>query len=407
VSGGGVVVTGLGLVSACGLGVEPLAAALAAGEPCAHPIERLPGVSPRRRSARTAGRVVDSGWDDWLARRDARRMSPPSVFAVVAARMALAAAGLPLPERVDPACGVLLATSFGASSFTQRLMDQILDDGPESISPFLFMESVANAPAGQVAILCRAGGPNHTLCQRETGAVAALGQAAAEVARGRAERMLAGAAEEINPLLHTVLDRFGALSDRPRPFDRRRDGLLAAEGAGVLVLEPAAAVAERGARAVARVRAWGGSFDPTAPVADWGRGGAAVARRLRRDLDRAGLLTADGRPAGVDAIVSGASGARRGDRLEASVLRALFGAELPPILVPKAVCGEYAGGALAAAVLALEGRPFAAVAGGFEADPELGLAPHDGSPLPPPRRLLLTAQAAGGAGAWVILDAAG
>ena len=399
-----VVVTGRGLVTACGLGAEALATALARGEPCASPIERLASVSERRRAARTAGRVTGTAWDEWLSRRDARRLSPPSVYAVVAARMALADAGLALPETPDPDCAVFLATAFGASSFSQRMLDQILDEGPEAISPFLFMESVANAPAGQVAILCRAGGPNHTLCQREAGPLAALGRAAAEVALGRAERALAGAVEEVNPLLQTALDRFGALSDRPRPFDRRRDGVLAAEGATVLVVEPAAAARRRGARALARVRAWGGTFDPTAPPADWGTGADAVAAGMRRGLARAGLLDAGGRPAAVDAVVSGASGARRGDRLEAAVLRALFGAGLPPLLVPKAVTGEYAGAPLAAALLALAGRPFAGPAGGFEPDPELGVAPHDGSPLPPLRRVLLTAQAAGGAGSWGILD---
>jgi 3-oxoacyl-[acyl-carrier-protein] synthase II len=401
-----VVVTGRGLVNACGTGVEPLAAALAAGTPCAGPIERLPGAAPGRRTSRTAGRVTDTAWDEWLSRRDARRLSPPSAFAVVAARMALADAGLPLPEATDPACAVLLATSFGASSFSQRMLDQILDEGPDAISPFLFMESVANAPAGQVAILCRAGGPNHTLCQREAGPLAALGRAAAEVSLGRAERALAGAAEEVNPLLHTALDRFGALSDRPRPFDRRRDGLLAAEGATVLVLEPAAAARRRGARVLARVRAWGGTFDASAPAADWGRGGVAVARTMRRGLARAGLLDGEGRPAAVDAVVSGASGARRGDRLEAAVLRELFAGAPPPLLAPKAVTGEYGGAPLVAALLALAGQRFAAPAGGFEMDPELGVAVHDGSPLPAPRRLLLTAQAAGGAGSWLVLDAA-
>ena len=78
---------------------------------------------------------------------------------------------------------------------------------------------------------------------------------------------------------------------------------------------------------------------------------------------------------------------------------------LPPVLAPKAVVGEYGGGFLAAAVLAAAGAPFGPTAGFAEPDPALGLTPHDGSPLPPPRRVLATSLAAGGAGVWLLLEA--
>lgn len=400
-AGGHVVVTGVGVVSACGAGLAPLAADLAAGTARAHPVERLAGVPPRAGSARTAALVTARDFQPWLDRRTARRMSPPSIYAVVAARMALGSAGLPftIPPRPDPATGVLLATAFGAVSYSQRMLDQILDEGPESISPFLFMESVANAPAGQVAIQCGAGGPNHTLCQREAGPAAALGRGAAEIAAGRAERVLTGACEEMTPLLHTLLDRFGALSDHPRPFDLHRDGVLAAEGATVLLLEEEEAARRRGAVVGARLTAWGGAFDPTAPRHDWGEGADGLAAAMRRGLERYGLAPGD-----VDAVLSGASGARRGDRLEAAVLRRLFDGAPPPVLTPKGTTGEYGGAWLAAALPLLEGRPVAA-AGFSTPDPELGIVPVERPPRPP-SRLLVTAFAAGGAMAWVMLEAA-
>jgi 3-oxoacyl-[acyl-carrier-protein] synthase II len=199
----------------------------------------------------------------------------------------------------------------------------------------------------------------------------------------------------------------GAAPDRPgspeaaRPFDRRRNGFVMADGAAVLVLEPAAAAGARGARVLARVRAWGGGFDATAGRSGWGTGAEALAAELRAVLDRAGLA-----PGGIDRIVSGASGAVAGDRLEAAVLRRVWaGRPLPPVLAPKAVTGEYAGGFLAAAVLAAAGRPFGPTAGFAEPDPELGVVPHDGAPLPAPRRLLVTSLAAGGSAAWLVLEA--
>lgn len=395
------VVTGAGAVSSAGLGIEPLAAALAAGTPAVAPIERLDALPPRPGAGpAVAHRVTAAGFGEWLSPREARRMSPPSRWAVVACRQALAEAGLAVPEAVDPGTALVLSSSYGAPSVTQALLEQLLAEGPEAMSPFHFMESVANAPAGQAAIHCRAGGPNHTLCQREAGPVAVLGRAAGELAAGRAERALAGSVEEMTPLLFGVLERFGAVAPVARPFDRRRTGFVPAEGATVLLVEAEAAARRRGAEVRARLSGWGGLFDPTASAVGWGSGAEALAAGLSRGLARFGVAPED-----LDLVVSGASGSRGGDRLEAAVLARLFAAgRRPPVLAPKAVTGEYAGGFLAAALAALAGAPLAATAGFAEPDAELELVPHDGSQLGAVRRLLVTSFAAGGGGAWVILE---
>jgi 3-oxoacyl-[acyl-carrier-protein] synthase II len=341
---------------------------------------------------------------NWLSSGESRRMSPPSKLAVVAARMALRCAGLTGAEGDETA--VVVATAFGPSSTTEALLKQILCEGPESASPSLFMESVANAPAAQIAIAARARGPSLTICQREAGPLIAAGRAATEVACGRARRVLAGSVDEMTPLLHALLGRFGALAlpgpdgaEAARPFDRRRDGFLAGEGATLVVLEGEEDLAQRGGRALARLLGWGSAFDPTAPVTGWGSGAGTLARGLLRVLHRAGI-----RPRDVDLIVSGASGSRAGDRLEAQVLlEAWGGSPLPPVVAPKSVLGEYGGGILGAAVLAAAGSSFGPTAGFAEVDPELGIAPHDGSPLPAPEIVLVTSLAAGGAGAWVVL----
>jgi 3-oxoacyl-[acyl-carrier-protein] synthase II len=216
--------------------------------------------------------------------------------------------------------------------------------------------------------------------------------------------MLAGDVEESSPLVHALLDRFGALAraeaglpEAPRPFDRRRNGFLLAEGATLLVLEDEPAANARGAPLRARLRLAASGFDASAPPTDWGDGAAALARVLRRALDRAGVARES-----IDVVVSGASGARRGDRLEALTLRAAWdGLALPPVLAPKAVCGEYGGGLLASALVALAGGAVSAPAG--ELDPELGVLPYAGPPLAP-RRVLVTALAAGGAAAWAVLE---
>lgn len=418
-----VVITGLGTVGSYGAGRAALEAALAAGEPALAEVDRSAGYH-RPGSARFACLARVAPLAPWLAAGEARRMSPPSKFAVTAARMALAEAGLAVaaaPAGGEPAgsggdigsgmdgtpdTGVVLSTTFGPSSFTEGILKQLFLDSPESVSPFFFTESVANAAAAQVGILCRARGPNVTIAQREAGALLAVGRGAAEVAAGRVRRALAGAVEEVTPLLHAVLDRFGALAradgageERARPLDRRRNGYVAAEGATVLVLERADEADRRGARPLARVLGWGGGFDASAPAHGWGEGEEALARSLARCLARAGIARE-----AVDRIVSGASGSRRGDRLEARTLRAAWGeVPLPPVLAPKGVTGEHGGGFLGAAVLAAAGAPVGPAAGFAEPDPELGLTPASGRSLAPPRITLVTSLAAGGAAAWLVL----
>ncbi len=401
-----ILVTGLGTLGAWGGGCDLLAAALAAGAPLAVEVDRaagyhLPG------GARRACLVPPGSLADGLSPAESRRMSPPSKLAVAASRMALRCAGLGVEEEAGTA--VVIATAFGPSTNTEALLKQILFEGPEAASPSLFMESVANAPAAQIAIALKARGASLTICQREAGPLLALGAGAAEIAAGRAGRVLAGAVDEMTPLLHALLDRFGALAregadgeELARPFDRRRNGFVAGEGGTVVVLESAGSLAARGGRALARVLAWGSGFDPTAPPSGWGRGHRALARGLRRTLERAGLGPAD-----VDLVVSGAGGSTGGDRLEAEVLRAVWeGAPLPPVAAPKAVTGEYGGGHLGAAVLAAAGSPLSPIPGGTEPDPELGLTLLDGSPLPPPSVVLATSLAVGGAAAWVVLGKA-
>jgi 3-oxoacyl-[acyl-carrier-protein] synthase II len=401
-----ILLTGVGTLGACGVGADRLAEALATGRAATREVDRSAGYHLCG-GARRACLMPSGQLGAWLSPGEARRMSPPSKLAVAAARMALRCAGLPGTAEEETA--VVVATAFGPSTNTEALLRQILCEGPESASPSLFMESVANAPAAQIAIAARARGASLTVCQREAGPLIAVGRAAGEVAAGRARRALAGAVDEMTPLLHAILDRFGALArpdadgeEAARPFDRRRTGCLAGEGATMVVLESAQGLKERGGRALARVLGWGGAFDPAAPATGWGSGAGTLARGLLRTLRRAGVAPAD-----VDRIVSGASGSRAGDRLEAGVLREAWGeVPLPPIVAPKSVIGEYGGGLLGAALLAAAGSPCGPTAGFAEADPELGVVPHDGSPLPPPETVLVTGLAAGGAAAWLVLGRA-
>ena len=383
-----VVATGLGAIGPWGADIASLSAALATGRPLAVPIDD--GV---------AALVPDVDLSPWLPAASARRLGRPSRWAVAAARIALDHAGVTSFEGRRVA--VVLATSFGAVHFTEKLVHQILVEGPESAQPFYFSECVANAASAQVALALAATGANVTVTQREAGPLVALARGTAEVAEGRADLALVGAADEMSPLLHGVLERFRAIArESPRPFDARRSGALAGEGGSIVVLEPEADAVARQAGWRVRIAGTAGAFDPSASESDWGRGDEPLARGVVRALARAGRSMD-----GVDRIVSGASGSLRGDRLEARVLsRARGGARAPAVFVPKAVTGEYGGGFLAAAFLAATGAPFGKVPAVSEIEPGLDVLVHDGAPLPAPRAVLASALAAGGAGAWAVLE---
>lgn len=399
-----VVVTGIGVIGAFGAGRAALLAGLRAGEPRLAEVDRSAGYH-RAGGARLAALADLSALGSLVPAALARRMSPPARMAVAAMQLALRDAGL--AEDADhTATGIVTGTAFGPAWVTEQLLRQILGQGPDQASPALFTESVASASAAQMALAIRARGPNQTLTQREASDLLALGEAARWIRDGRCGRVLVGVVEEGVPILHALLDRFQALAradrfgpERARPFDRHRNGLTAAEGATVIVLESAETAAARGARPLCRLLAHGAAFDPTAPPHDWGSGATGLARSLRRFLGRSGQA-----PEEIDLIVSGASGSRLGDRLEALTLHGAWESRpLPPVVAPKGTTGEYGGGFLAAGLLAAAGERPGPTAGFAAIDPELDLAPWTGGDLPAPRRTLLTALASGGAAAWTLV----
>lgn len=400
-----VVITGLGAVGSYGCGRQRITEALAHNTLTSSEVDRSQGFH-RPQGSRRAALASSLDLTSWVAPAAARRMSTPSKYAVAAARMAVQDAGLG-PEEIAGPTVVILATAFGPTSFTEKLLLQVLKEGPQAASPFFFTECVANAPAAQIAIAARAVGPNVTLLQREAGPLRAVARAAAEVSSGRSSRALTGAVDEMPPVLHALLDRFEVLAkpdadgqEIPRPFDRRRSGAVAAEGSVVLLLEDEGAARARGARILARLRGAGMAFDATASRVGWGLGHHTLAQGLRRVLDRAGLTPQD-----VDLIVSGASGAIAGDRLEALTLKSAWGeAPLPPLVTPKSVTGEYGGGFLAAAVLAASGARFGTPNGSAEPDPALDLCPSAAAAALAPQVVLATSLAAGGAASWLVLE---
>jgi 3-oxoacyl-[acyl-carrier-protein] synthase II len=213
-----------------------------------------------------------------------------------------------------------------------------------------------NAPAGHIAIELDLRGVNTTINHREVSAETAIAVAAAQIQAGKADVVLAGGADLLTGFQFQVLNQFRTLSpldggpEGTRPFDKNRNGCVAAEAAGMLCLERRSHAEARGAAIYAEVAGWGLSSAP-APLAGW----PADARGARLSLERA-LAAAASMPAQIDLVYAAANGGRRLDRLEAEALTAIFGPvdEGPRVTAVKGALGEsFAGGALRSVAAAL------------------------------------------------------
>jgi 3-oxoacyl-[acyl-carrier-protein] synthase II len=318
-----VAVTGLGLVCPSGIGVTAAWERVVAGEPSAAYDPALSGL-PVTISCRVPG--FDGA--ALLGARAARKLDRFVQFALVAAREAVADAGLD-PAGWDGArVAVVLGNTAGGP---QTLEDQhrvLLGDGPGQVSPHLLPMSLANMVAGVVAIEFGAHGPNLVVATACASGATAVGLGRDLLLADRCDVAITGAADAmITPLEITGFAQMRALSRRlddpraaSRPFDAARDGFVAGEGAGVLILEREADAAARGARVRARIAGFGASADAhhvSAPDPS----GHGIALAMRGALADAG---AD--PAEVAHVNAHGTSTPLNDVTEAAAVRGVLGA---------------------------------------------------------------------------------
>lgn len=317
-----VAVTGIGVLSVAGCGVDAFWSGLCAGAPPAH--DRL---------ALDVAATVRTP--------QGRRIDRASLLALAAARDALAHADL-APEALPPRrSGVALGSAFGNVTETQTFLDRLLARG--SGNPLVFPNLVMNAALSYATIELGTTGPSAMLTEQEASGEAALAWGAQQVADGVLDVCLAGGADEVTDELLRIEreTRVASPSGVARPLDRDADGVRRAEGAAVLVLEPLARAQSRGARVWALVEPHPGASVPS-PLHGWPSDAAALARVLAP-------LVAD-----ADVVVAAASGAPALDAVEAEALAAALAGRSIPITAPRGVTGHFgAAGALAVATAVL------------------------------------------------------
>ena len=353
-----VVVTGLGLITALGTGVEKTWEGLVAGR---SGVRRIETFDPTRLTSQMAGEVTDFDASHILDRKDLRRTDRYIQFGLVAAREAMDMAGLPARLEGDMAeeTGVILATGLGG---VHTLFDNLAvyaTRGPDRMSPFLVPMGIGNVGAGQIAINFGPLGPNFATVSACASSGHAIGEAFETIRRGDARMMLAGGSEAgIHEALVGGFAAMRALSQRnddpigaSRPFDRGRDGFVIGEGAAVLVLEDLEHAQARGARILAELLGYGATADAfhiTLPPPD----GIGAVRAARRAMTKAGITPAD-----IDHVNAHATSTPEGDKAELRAIRAILGerAERVPITANKSMVGHTLGaaGAIEAAVTIL------------------------------------------------------
>jgi 3-oxoacyl-[acyl-carrier-protein] synthase II len=349
-----VVVSGVGLVTPLGVGAEAVAAKLFAGASGIVPLEgrRDPQVSGPRLGAPVSGFAPR----DFISVGNLRRMDCLSRMVTAAARMALENAGVTVAIANRDRVGIVLGTAFGSTDVAAQFTRVLFTEGPRRVNPILVPNTVMNAPAGHASIELGFRGVNTTVNHREASGETAIAYAASEIRRGRADVMLAGGGDILSDFCLEVLTRFKALSpvsggpEGARPFDRRRNGAVAGEGAGILCLESQEHAAARGAAAYCEVAGWGMSAAP-APLTDWPEDPRGPVLAVTRALSAAG---AD--PRQVDWVSASANGGRRLDQLEADALARVFGQGFsgPRVSSVKGALGEsFSSGGIRAAVMAL------------------------------------------------------
>ncbi|HEY8150071.1 MAG TPA: beta-ketoacyl synthase N-terminal-like domain-containing protein [Vicinamibacteria bacterium] len=376
-----VVITGIGVVSAAGLGLEVFRSALLGETACPDRAEVLQGTGFDGQPARG---VPAFDAKALLGVKGLRHLNRATLLACGAARLALDDAEIVLDAQAGAEMGVVLGTAF-ANFGAECAFDAIeAAQGYRFLDPLAFPNTVVSTPAGHVALMFGVRRFNGTVSSGEAAGLDAIILAARHLRRERAVMALAGGVEDLSRESYARLRALGRVAQpsadagRAAPFDRKRTGSIPSEGGAFVLLEDLEHARARRARIYAEVTGAASGFDAAryaryrAGDDPFAAGGATSVRVLSAALEDAAVP-----PAEVDCISAGASGSPSGDRMEAQAIDALFGAAAPPISAAKGALGETLGAAgafqVAASALSCHEGWIPPTAGYGEADPECGL----------------------------------
>ncbi len=341
-----VVVTGVGLLTAVGIGTEETWQAIREGRSGVTHIELF---DAKLFSSRIAGEV--KGFDPfrYIEKKEVKKMGRFIQFAIAAADFAIAQGKFKVDPDDAERTGVYIGSGIGGFEIIEREYKIFLEKGPSRISPFFIPATIINLATGHVSIRTGAKGPNSATATACTTSAHSIGDSFRLIQRGDADAMICGGTEaSITPLGIGGFAAMRALSQRnddpqhaSRPWDRDRDGFVVGEGAGILILEELETAKKRGASILAEIVGYGMSGDAfhiTSPSED-GDGAFRVMRNAMRDakID----------PGQIDYINAHGTSTEVGDRIETRAIKRAFGDHAYKLAVSstKSSTGHLLGGA--------------------------------------------------------------
>lgn len=321
-----VVVTGLGMLSPVGNTVESTWNAVLAGQ---SGISLIDHFDTTDYATKFAGLVKDFNCEDYISRKDARKMDAFIQYGVAAGMQAMRDSGLEVTEANAPRIGAAIGSGIGGLGLIEENHTSLVKGGPRKISPFFVPSTIVNMIAGHLTIMFGMRGPSISIATACTSGVHNIGQAARIIAYNDADVMLAGGAEKASTPLG--VGGFGAAralstrNDNPqaasRPWDKDRDGFVLGDGAGMMVLEEYEHAKKRGAKIYAEVVGFGMSSDAyhmTSPPED----GSGAALAMVNALRDAGVA-----PSQIGYINAHGTSTPAGDKAETQAVKSVFGGD--------------------------------------------------------------------------------
>lgn len=341
-----VVVTGVGVVSALGTGTEKNWSALMAGK---SGIDRITRFDASDLPSQIAGEVKDFNPEDFIDKKEVKKMDSFIHYALAASDMAMKDSGLQVTEENAERVGVVVGAGLGGLPAIEKYHEVLMNGGYKKVTPFFIPMLIINLAPGHISIRFGAKGPNLSTVTACATGTHSIGDAYHIIKRGDADAMIAGGAEStITPLGIAGFNVMKALSTRnddptraSRPFDKGRDGFIMAEGAGIVVLEEYESAKKRGAKIYAEVVGYGATGDAyhiTAPGPD----GEGAARCMKMALRHAGM-----NPEDVDYINAHGTSTHFNDLYETMAIKSVFGEHARKLMVSstKSMTGHTLGAA--------------------------------------------------------------
>lgn len=341
-----VVVTGVGLLSPLGIGTEQSWQAIREGR---NGISRIEAFDPTLFNSRIAGEVKNFDPNQYLERKEIKKMGRFIQFGIAAVEFALVQSGLKVTPDNEERVGVYIGSGIGGFEVIEREHRVLMEKGPSRISPFFIPATIINLASGYVSIRTGAKGPNSATATACTTSAHSIGDSYKIIQRGDADVMICGGAEAcITPMGVGGFAAMRALSQRndepakaSRPWDAKRDGFVVGEGAGILILEELSIAQQRGATILAEIVGYGMSADAfhiTSPSED----GDGAFRVMKLALKDARI-----EPSQVQYVNAHGTSTDVGDRIETVALKRAFCDHAYKLAVSstKSMTGHLLGGA--------------------------------------------------------------